>query len=310
MPSESWEERGPADGGDRHAFRERASARTFDRGERGVDVVDVDGEHQGRGLLGAAGTLPAVQASTVRNVARNALRPHYLPVMGRKLVERFRPSHREDAIRWATPRAEPIAAFAEALDAELWAECGEWAIEFKASAATKLDRMAVPLRGAGHFRLVHFLVRYLRPEVVLETGVGVGYTSQAILLALEQNGAGTLYSSDFPYFRMDEPERYVGCLVDDELRARWHLGLHGDRVNLAEFLPQIDAIDFVHYDSDKGVSGRAFVMDAVGPKLAPGAVVVMDDIDDNTFFRDWVERSGTACRVFRRGGKFTGLCGL
>ena len=99
----------------------------------------------------------------------------------------------------------------------------EWATEFRARAATKLDAMAVPLRGAGHFRLVHFLVRHLRPEVVLETGVGVGYTSQAILLALELNGSGTLYSSDFPYFRMDHPERYVGCLVDDELRHRWHL---------------------------------------------------------------------------------------
>jgi predicted O-methyltransferase YrrM len=245
--------------------------------------------------------------STVRNVARNALRPHYLPVMGRKLVERLRPSHRDEALAWAASRAEPIAAFAEALDADLWAECGEWATEFRAAASLKLDRMGVPLRGAGHFRLLHFLVRHLRPEVVLETGVGVGYTSQAILLGFEHNGSGTLYSSDFPYFRMDAPERYVGCLVDDELRGRWHLGLHGDRVNLAEFLPRISTLDLVHYDSDKSIGGRAFAMRAVAPKLAPGATVVMDDIDDNTFFRDWVEREGRHGRVFARGGKYVGL---
>jgi predicted O-methyltransferase YrrM len=245
----------------------------------------------------------------VRNVARNALRPHYLPVMGRKLVERFRPSHRDEAIRWAASRAEPIGAFAEALDADLWAECGEWATEFRAAAALKLDRMGVPLRGAGHFRVLHFLVRHLRPEVVLETGVGVGYTSQAILLGLERNGSGTLYSSDFPYFRMDAPERYVGCLVDDDLRGRWHLGLHGDRVNLAEFLPQISTLDLVHYDSDKSIGGRAFAMRSVAPKLAPGATVVMDDIDDNTYFRDWATASGRPYRVFARGGKYVGLTG-
>jgi predicted O-methyltransferase YrrM len=250
-----------------------------------------------------------VSGSTVRNVARNALRPHYLPVMGRKLVERFRPSHRDDAVRWADGRAESIATFAESLDADLWAESGAWAAEFREQAIVKLEAKSVPLRGGGHFRLVHFLVRVLRPEVVLETGVGVGYTSQAILLALEQNGAGILYSSDFPYFRMEDPARYVGCLVEDSLRARWRLGLHGDRANLAEFLPQIDTIDLVHYDSDKSIGGRAFVMDAVAPKLAPGAVVVMDDIDDNTYFRDWVERSGTPGRVFKRGGKFSGLAG-
>jgi predicted O-methyltransferase YrrM len=246
----------------------------------------------------------------MRNVARNALRPHYLPVMGRKLVERLRPSHRDEAIRWASAQAEPIGAFAEALDAELWAESGEWATAFRVEAAQKLDRLAVPLRGAGHFRLVHFLVRYLRPEVVLETGVGVGYTSQAILLAFAKNGSGTLFSSDFPYFRMDEPERYVGCLVDDELRGGWHLGLHGDRVNLAEFLPQIETLDFVHYDSDKSVGGRAFAMHAIAPKLSSDATVVMDDIDDNTYFRDWSQRAPGPSRVFARGGKYVGLTGI
>ena len=51
-------------------------------------------------------------------------------------------------------------------------------------------------------------------------------------------------------------------------------------------------------------------MDAIRSKLSPSAVVVMDDIDDNTFFRDWVTRSGTPCRVFARGRKYVGLTGL
>jgi predicted O-methyltransferase YrrM len=250
-----------------------------------------------------------VRTSTLRNVARNALRPHYLSVMARKVAARLRPSHRDEALRWAGGQAEDLAAFAASLDPQLWAESEAWAAEFRVIARARLDEQAVPLGGAGHFQLVHFLVRYLRPKVVLETGVAAGYTSQAILSALEQNGEGTLFSSDFPYFRLDEPERYVGCLVDDALRSRWHLGLNGDRANLAEFLPEMGPIDFVHYDSDKSVEGRAFVMDLIRDQLSPGAVVVMDDIDDNTFFRDWVSRSGSACRVFARGRKYVGLTG-
>jgi predicted O-methyltransferase YrrM len=170
--------------------------------------------------------------------------------------------------------------------------------------------MAVPLGGGGQFQLVHFLVRHLQPRVVLETGVAAGWTSQAILSALEANGAGTLYSSDFPYFRLEDPERYVGCLVDEQLKHRWHLALNGDRANLAEFLPEVGTIDFVHYDSDKSVEGRQFVMDAIASRLSPDAVVVMDDIDDNTFFRDWVTRSGRPFRVFARGRKYVGLTGI
>jgi predicted O-methyltransferase YrrM len=252
-----------------------------------------------------------VDASTLRNVARNAFRPHYLPVMARKAAARLRPNHKEASIRWAAEHVERLPDFARSLDAELWAEAQDWASEFRARARKQLDDSGIPVQGGGgHFLLMYFLVRHLRPEVVLETGVAAGYTSQAILTAFERNGTGTLYSSDFPYFRLDAPERYVGCLVDDHLRSRWHLALNGDRTNLAEFLPRIDRIDLVHYDSDKSVEGRQFVVDAVRDKLAPGAVMVMDDIEDNTFFRDWVTRTDPPFRVFGGGRRFVGLTGL
>lgn len=249
-------------------------------------------------------------SSTLRNIARNALRPHYLPVMARKMAARLRPSHHDEAVRWAAGRAESLDEFGAALDPSQWAASQRWAEEFRASARAQLDALAVPLGGGGQFQLVHFLVRHLQPRVVLETGVAAGWTSQAILAALEANGAGTLYSSDFPYFRLEDPEKYVGCLVDDELRPRWRLGLNGDRANLAAFLPQLGTIDFVHYDSDKSVEGRQYVMDAIAGRLAPNSVVVMDDIDDNTFFRDWVARTGRPCRVFARGRKYVGLTGI
>jgi hypothetical protein len=34
-----------------------------------------------------------------------------------------------------------------------------------------------------------------------------GFSSSAILTALKENGEGILYSSDFPYFRIKNPEK-------------------------------------------------------------------------------------------------------
>jgi predicted O-methyltransferase YrrM len=227
-----------------------------------------------------------------------------------KARARLRPEHRDEAAVWCHGRAESADDFANNLDPGLWAETGAWANEFEPRAREHVASLGVRLGGAGHYRLVHFLVLLLQPDVVLETGVAAGWTSQAILTALRRNGHGTLYSSDFPYFRLENPERYIGCLVDSELRLNWHLETRGDRVNLTRFLPQIDAIDILHYDSDKSIDGRQHVLDTVSAKLAADAVIVMDDVGDNTFFRDWATRSNRHIRIFEHGGRYVGLAGL
>lgn len=248
--------------------------------------------------------------STIRNVARNALRPSYLPVMLGKVRARLRPTHRDEALAWAAARAESVDAFAEALDAGLWAEAGAWAEAFEPEARDRLAAIGVPLGGGGHHRLLHFLTRLRRPETVVETGVAAGWSSAAVLAAIATNGHGALWSSDFPYFRLEDPERYVGCIVPEEHRAGWHLYLRGDRANLTEILGRCGPVALFHYDSDKSYEGRTFGMDALEPHLTADAVIVCDDIDDNTWFRDWVTRRGVAHRVFERGGKYVGLVGL
>lgn len=244
------------------------------------------------------------------NVARNALRPHYLPVMARKALVRTQPPHREEALAWATEHAEPVEAFAIALDAALWEEAARWTEAFEVRARVELDRLAIPFGGAGHIQLMYFLVRRFRPHNVLETGVAAGWTSAAILEALEANHEGALWSSDFPYFRLDEPEQHIGCLVPERLRDGWHLGVRGDRANLSRFLPEMDSVDLLHYDSDKSINGRQFAIDAVKNKLSGDAIVVMDDINDDVFFRDWVSATGQQFHVFGLNDKYIGLTGL
>ena len=230
--------------------------------------------------------------------------------MLRKIRARLRPPNKDEALAWASEHAESVDSFGESLDPALWAEANLWADAFDPEAQAILATIGVPLGGGGHHRLLYFLTRLTRPETVLETGVAAGWSSAAVLTALATNEAGSLWSSDFPYFRLDNPERYVGCVVPDSLRDGWHLYLKGDRANLAEILPQCGAVGLFHYDSDKSYDGRTFAMDVVSPHLATGCVIVCDDIDDNTWFRDWVGARGGAFRVFERGGKYIGLVGL
>ena len=242
---------------------------------------------------------------------RNALRPGYLPVMADKLLTRVRDApHRRRApaarARYAE-RAEPAAAWAEATDPALWHEAQDAAAEVTREGSEALARLGLPMGGAADTALLYFLVRLRRPAVVVETGVAAGFSSHAILLALERNGRGELWSSDFPYVRLPNPARAVGCAVPEGLRGRWHLLLRGDVRNLRRIVRRAGPIDLFHYDSDKSYIGRSRALPIVEPHLRTGAAVVFDDVQDNTFFLDLVRTRGGPARVFSHGNKYVGM---
>lgn len=248
-----------------------------------------------------------------QTLARNALRPNYLPVLAQKAWTRLwsADARQAPAARaWARERAESYEAFATERDPGLWQEASAWADQASADARAKIAQMNVVLGGGGAYPLLYFLVRLRRPQTVIETGVAAGYSSLSLLSALARNGSGRLYSSDFPYFRLDNPEQYVGCLVPEDLKHSWTLLLKGDRSNLPEILRASGPVDFFHYDSDKSTLGRAFAMGAVEPHLKEDALVLMDDIQDNWFFRDYVERAKRPFRIFEFDGKYVGAVGL
>jgi hypothetical protein len=94
------------------------------------------------------------------------------------------------------------------------------------------------------------------------------------------------------------------------LKSRWHLFKRGDVANLPLILSQCPAVQLFHYDSDKSYSGRRFATALVSPRLASSAIYLMDDIQDNLFFRDFVSETGAPFDVFAYQGKFLGAIGL
>jgi predicted O-methyltransferase YrrM len=146
---------------------------------------------------------------------------------------------------------------------------------------------------------------------VVETGVAAGFSSKAILSAMAENASGELYSSDFPYCRLEEPEKYIGILVDSDLKDRWNLHIKGDRANLPTIASRLQpgSVDILHYDSDKSYSGREFALETLQPYLSTGAICIFDDIQNNWHFRDIVAQRPRDWRVFEFGSKYLGVIG-
>jgi predicted O-methyltransferase YrrM len=249
--------------------------------------------------------------SQLRNILRNAARPGYFLTMAQKVVlradEYVHRSNPRDVRAWCAMRAESAEAYARERSPELWDEAAAFTERFRADATHKLRELGVTLGGGGHYELLYFFTRWKQPKLVLETGVAAGFSSAAILTALEKNQRGQLKSSDFPYFRLERPERFIGCLVDETLKRRWQLETKGDRLNLPVLLREGGEIDLFHYDSDKSHYGRRSTLTYVKPRLSPQAVVLMDDVQDNWFFREYVESSQARFRIFEFEGKYLGL---
>ena len=214
---------------------------------------------------------------------------------------------RKPARHWAAAQAQDLAAHLSALDAALWAESAAFAAELEQEGARILSGLAVVQGGGGAYALLYFLTRQARPEVAVETGVASGWSSTAILAAMEANGIGQLYSSDLPYADRDGSEAAIGILVPDTLRPRWRLCTKGDRACLPDIVAGCPRIDLFHYDSDKKAVGRDFAWGLVKPNLVPGAVVIFDDIQDNFHFRDLTARENLPFQIFEFADKYIGM---
>ena len=151
--------------------------------------------------------------------------------------------------------------------------------------------------------LMYVLVRHFRPQVVWETGVFYGGNSLFILRALQKNGSGTLVSAELPATDVPadakrhpwvrDSEDYdttalePGFLVPPVLREIWDLRL-GSSLDLIPNFP--GPCDLYLHDSDHSMQFLRKELALVGPRMAKGGIVVVDDIDwNNAFFEFAVE---------------------
>jgi predicted O-methyltransferase YrrM len=243
---------------------------------------------------------PALHRELLRRVARRV-------TSGRASARKLRIA-RAEATEWCAY----VRSDAEALAATLGVPArpepvsrlhpDEWQAALRA-----VERCPVRMGGPGHLDLIYHLVYHLRPTTVVETGVAYGWSTLAILLAMERRGEGRLFSVDMPY-EGQESDPWMACVVPTPLRWGWTLIRKPDRDALPALMRDLGTIDFAHYDSDKSYDGRLFAYRLLYRHLSPGGVLMSDDVDDNLGFRDFTRGLGLQPLVLRRqDGRYVGL---
>jgi predicted O-methyltransferase YrrM len=230
--------------------------------------------------------------------------------VGERFFDRASTLKKEELNQWLKDNAVDLEPHLIKLDPQLWEEAQKFHKEFEQRANEKLKEIPFKMGGGGHYLLLYFLVRRLKPAVVVETGVASGFSTQAILKGMQINGKGKLYSSDFPIFRVKNPEKYIGILVDEDLKKDWKLFIEGDRISLPKICNEVNEIDIFHYDSDKSYKGREFAFNTISPKMRKDSLIIFDDIHNNSHFVDYVKANKiTNYKVFYFINKYVGFIG-
>ncbi len=133
------------------------------------------------------------------------------------------------------------------------------------------------------------LIKLLKPEIVVETGVGAGVSSWTILHAMEENGVGRLVSIDLPTPNT-ELLPAVGYLVPRELRHRWELRTGPSQRLLPQVLDELGQINIFLHDSRHSYSNQLREYQTAWPFIQNGGILVSDDVSNDALYdasRGW-----------------------
>ena len=157
--------------------------------------------------------------------------------------------------------------------------------------ADKITEKYENIKFGGNYALeVHyFLTRFYKPKIILETGVAAGYSSYTFLEAITKNNLGKLFSSDFPYFRLKNPEQYIGIVVPNKFKENWNLEILGDEKNFDKFSKKFDEIDLLFYDSDKRYLSKKNFFNKINNYILKNTIIIVDDLHNDSFFFEYIE---------------------
>jgi predicted O-methyltransferase YrrM len=236
-------------------------------------------------------------------------------IVVRKVAKRFFEkkslgNNTNENLTWIKNHCLDYKSVATELSPTLLEEAIQYSEALNKHSIKTLEKVKYKLGGGGIYPFLYFITRLIEPSIIIETGVAAGYTSQTFLSAIKKNSKGFLYSSDFPYFRLPNPEQYIGILVEDELKEFWQLHIKGDEINLPVILNQVKEIDIFHYDSDKSYKGRTYATKLISEKMSKNGFIIYDDIQDNSHFYDCIKNNTfKKWYIFEFQGKYIGVIG-
>lgn len=232
--------------------------------------------------------------------------PHAIALGIRKLqTDHDCPGLRSAARQWAAENAVTIEEALERIG--LSGSYPRVDDQLLGEAQQNVDKSGVMMGGAGALDLLHMAVGESKAARVIETGVAYGWSSLAILAAMQDNLDARLVSVDMPYPKMGN-EPFVGIAVPERLRAKWTLIRLPDRPGINHAIRSLGGkIDLCHYDSDKSWWGRRFAFPILWDALVSGGIFISDDIQDNLYFMEFIPQRTSTYAVIESQGKYVGI---
>ena len=150
---------------------------------------------------------------------------------------------------------------------------------------------------------IYVLMRLLKPNLVVETGVGeIGMSSTYILRALQDNNKGHLYSIDpdkfYPLYGY-----HVGAGIPENLKKRHTLVRDISQNALEPLLSELGKIDVFLHDGDHRFKTKMFEYETAYKYLKSGGVIMSDDTWDSAFdlFVEKYKNNGYSIRYNTNG---------
>lgn len=139
-----------------------------------------------------------------------------------------------------------------------------------------------------YHRALYTMIRILKPEIVIETGVFEGHSSLSILSALKENTKGFLYSIDLP--SPDLPSGKVpGWIVPEHLRKRWDLRAGNSSDLLPTLLEEVKDVDIFLHDSEHSYENMYWEYKTAWTHLRKGGLLLSHDVSQNAAFKDFAK---------------------
>jgi len=152
--------------------------------------------------------------------------------------------------------------------------------------------------------ILYILVRSIKPDRVLETGIAYGVSSCYILEAMLENGKGTLYSIDLPpVLHKKEALQFIGITVQGELRERWRLYFGESLKVMRRLLKNLKSIDMFLHDSEHTYDYMISEFTLAWQYLRRGGIFLSDDVDWNDAFLDFSDKVGERPLIINIGDK-------
>jgi hypothetical protein len=134
------------------------------------------------------------------------------------------------------------------------------------------------------------IIRAIRPDTVVETGVANGVSSAYVLLALKMNGKGVLHSVEIGDTSYLPPNCEPGWIVPSWLRFPWKIHVGDSTELLPELFRTLPPVDVFIHDSLHTEEQMTFEFQTAYPFLRPAGCLIADDASWNDAFGTFTKR--------------------